>query len=39
MFSESFFECLVYGALAWTALGIVALIGLLFRDAKGASLW
>lgn len=39
MFSESFFHFFVYGALAWTAIGALALIVLLIVDWIGGTLW
>ncbi len=39
MFSESFFQILIVGALAWTALGAMALIVLLIVDWIHGTLW
>ncbi len=39
IFSEGFFQALVYGALIWTAIGGAGLITLMIKDAKGKNLW
>lgn len=38
-FSQSFMEILVWGALVWTLLGAVVLIGLLIKDALKKDIW
>ena len=39
MFSDSFLHILVVVAIAWTALGVVILLGLLIRDWLKGNLW
>ncbi len=39
MFSESFLQILIVGALGWTALGALALIVLLTVDWLRGTLW
>ena len=39
LFSETFLSVLVIGALVWTALGILILLGLLFRDFRKRNIW
>lgn len=39
MFSESFLQIFIYGALIWTGLGALALIVLLIIDWIKGTLW
>jgi hypothetical protein len=39
MFSLTFLQFLIILALAWTALGVLALISMLIRDWKQGTLW
>ncbi len=39
MFTESLLHSLIVLALAWTALGALALIVLLIKDWKNGTLW
>jgi hypothetical protein len=39
MFSESFLQIFIYGALGWTALGAFALIVLFAIDRVRGTLW
>jgi len=39
LFSVSFLQFVVYGALAWVCLGVVILAVLLIRDALKKQIW
>lgn len=39
LFSLTFLQCLIYGALVLTACGFLGLLGLLLRDLVRRDLW
>ena len=39
LFSESILTFIIYGALAWTAVGVAILLVLLFKDFLNKEIW
>jgi hypothetical protein len=39
LFSENILSLIIFGALIWTALGVLILLGLLLKDYLNKQIW